>query len=285
MNRREFLPAFITAGFGFSLLRNLAQASDHSHTMPVLFMGHGSPMNAIETNSFSKTWLELGKKITKPKLILCISAHWETRGTFVTAMDKPKTIHDFGGFPKALFDARYPAPGAPDFAKELSGSHQLIRQDHEWGLDHGAWSVLKQMYPNAQIPVVQLSLDYTQGPDFHYRLGKELAGLRKKGVLILGSGNMIHNLGMLDWNHPDSGFDWAKDLNAKLKTAISERNHSGLLQYNRFDPSMKLAAPSPEHYLPLLYILGLQGKNESPSFFNDSLQMGSISMTSVAFGL
>lgn len=285
MNRRTFIPTFLSAGFGFSLLRQLALAADEPKPLPVLFIGHGSPMNAIETNAFSKTWLELGKKIARPKIILCISAHWETRGTFITSMEKPKTIHDFGGFPKALFDAQYPAPGAPSFTKELVSSKPSIKQDHEWGLDHGAWSILKQMYPAANIPVVQLSLDYTQGPAYHYQLGKELASLRKKGVLIIGSGNMIHNLGMLDWSHPDLGFDWAQQLNLKLKTAISNRNHSALQQYQQFDPSMKLAAPSPEHYLPLLYILGLQEKTESAYFFNDSLQMGSISMTSVAFGL
>lgn len=285
MRRRDFLPAFVTAGFGFSLLRNLAQAADVPQTMPVMFIGHGSPMNAIETNSFSRTWLEMGKKITPPKLILCISAHWETRGTFITAMDKPKTIHDFGGFPQALFDVQYPAPGAPAFAKELKTCKTGIKLDHEWGLDHGAWSILKQMFPAANIPVVQLSLDYTQGPAFHYQLGKELAHLRKKGVLIIGSGNMIHNLGMLNWNQPDSGFDWARQLNQKLKTAIADGQHSALQQYLQLDPAMKLAAPSPEHYLPLLYILGLQAKNETPRFFNDSLQMGSISMTSVAFGM
>jgi 4,5-DOPA dioxygenase extradiol len=285
MRRRDFLPAFVTAGFGFSLLRNLAQAADAPQTMPVLFMGHGSPMNAIETNSFSRTWLEMGKKITPPRLILCISAHWETRGTFITAMEKPKTIHDFGGFPQALFDAQYPAPGAPAFAKELAATKSNLQLDHEWGLDHGAWSILKQMFPAANIPVVQLSLDYTQGPAFHYQLGKELAHLRKKGVLIIGSGNMIHNLGMLNWNQPDSGFDWARQLNQKLKTAIADGQHTALQQYQKLDPAMKLAAPSPEHYLPLLYILGLQAKNENPRFFNDSLQMGSISMTSVAFGM
>jgi 4,5-DOPA dioxygenase extradiol len=254
--------------------------------MPALFVGHGSPMNAIEENASSRKWQNLGKSLPRPQVILCISAHWETKGTFFTAMEKPKTIHDFGGFPKALFDTQYPAPGYPELGGELKTlvKPNQINPDKEWGLDHGAWSVLNQMYPKADIPVVQLSLDYTKDPAYHYPLGKELRELRNKGVLIIGSGNIVHNLGMLAWQQPETGYDWAIELNQIFKSKIELGNHQDLIQYQKLSGKPGLAIPTPEHYLPLLYVLALQEKNEKPHFFNDFLQMGSISMTSVLFG-
>lgn len=253
--------------------------------MPVLFVGHGSPMNAIEDNEFSKGWLVIAQQLPKPKAILCISAHWETKGTFVTAMEKPKTIHDFYGFPQELFNVQYPAAGNPQLAKETAGlvSKTPVGLDNGWGLDHGCWSVVKRMYPHADIPVLQLSLDYTKPPLFHYELAKELASLRNKGVLIIGSGNMVHNLRMISFSNPQ-GYDWAVEINEKLKKNIMGGNHDSIIHYTALGEAAKLAVPTPEHYLPLLYTLGLQEKNESVALFNDKTMMGSISMTSVRVG-
>jgi 4,5-DOPA dioxygenase extradiol len=251
--------------------------------MPLLFVGHGSPMNAIEQNEFAKEWGQIGKTLPKPNAILCISAHWETNGTMITAMEKPPTIHDFGGFPQALFDVNYSAPGSPALAqqtKELITKTE-VKFDNSWGLDHGCWSVVKNMYPNADIPVIEMSMDYTKPPQWHYQLAKELSSLRDKGVLILGSGNMVHNLRIMDWHSPDKGFDWAEEANSKLKKLILNNEHEQLMSYNSIGTEMKLAIPTPEHYMPLMYILGLKKENENVSFFNDKTMMGSISMTSV----
>jgi len=254
--------------------------------MPLLFVGHGSPMYAIEENEFADGWKQLGKLIPLPEAVLCISAHWETEGTYVTAMEKPETIHDFYGFPKQLFDVVYPAPGSPLLA-ELS-KHAIksadVNLDYKWGLDHGCWAVLRNIYPGADIPVVQLSLDLTRAPEWHYELGKELSVLRNKGVLIIGSGNIVHNLRLLDWNNKNGGFDWAEEINEKIKKLILEENHKELINYISLGNAAKLAAPTPEHYLPLLYILGMKEKNEEPAFFNDKTVMGSLSMTSVLYG-
>jgi 4,5-DOPA dioxygenase extradiol len=259
---------------------------DNGQKMPVLFIGHGSPMNGIEDNEFSQRWKLMGDEIPQPAAVLCISAHWFTRGTLITSMDHPKTIHDFGGFPKALFDVEYPAPGYPQLALEVT---QLVRKttvlpDHDWGLDHGTWSVVRQMYPQATIPVLQLSVDYTKGPLFHYELAYELAALRKKGVLIIGSGNMVHNLQILNWSQPESAYDWAKELDETFKKLILEGNHSPLINYQQFGQAAKLAIPTPEHFLPLLYTLGLQDKGDVASLFNTKTVMGSVSMTSVKIG-
>jgi len=218
--------------------------------------------------------------------VLCISAHWFTRGTFVTAMEHPKTIHDFYGFPKALYDVQYPAPGKPELAQE---SISLIKKtnvglDHEWGLDHGCWCVVRKMYPDANIPVLQLSIDGTKSPQWHYELAKELSVLRKKGVLILGSGNMVHNLGIIDWQNPNGGFDWAVEMDEKFRTMIVKEEHNKLIDYKSLGKAAMLSIPTPDHYLPLMYILGLQEKNEDISFFNEKLVMGSVSMTSVRVG-
>ncbi len=263
------------------------QLQQQDQQMPVLFVGHGSPMNAIEDNEFSQRWRQMGKEIPTPQAVLCISAHWLTRGTYITAMDKPQTIHDFGGFPQALFDVKYPAPGKPELARETAA---LITKtgaglDHEWGLDHGCWSVVKQMYPDATIPVLQLSIDYYQPAQYHYELAKELATLRRKGVLILGSGNMIHNLGMITWDKPQYFvYDWALELNSKFKQLITESNHQALIKYEGLGAAAKLAIPTPDHYYPLIYTLGFQQSGEAVSFFNDKALMGSLSMTSVKFG-
>lgn len=256
---------------------------DQTNRLPALFVGHGSPMNGIEDNAFSAQWEELGKTLPVPTAVLCISAHWFTRGTHITAMENPKTIHDFYGFPQALFNVQYPAPGSPALAKETASMiHKTtVGLDHEWGLDHGTWSIVKRMYPKANIPVLQLSIDYTQKPVFHYELAKELSALRRKGVLIIGSGNMVHNLRMIDWHNPEGGFDWAVEMNDTFKRLINTRDHQSLIQYEALGTAARYAIPTPEHYLPLLYVLGLQEKNESATFFNDKSVMGSLTMTSV----
>jgi 4,5-DOPA dioxygenase extradiol len=258
--------------------------------MPVLFVGHGSPMNAIEDNPFSQSWRAMGQKLPRPQAILCISAHWETRGTWVTAMDQPRTIHDFGGFPPELYQAQYPAPGSRWLAEETKAAvHKVeVDLDQQWGLDHGCWSVLKQMYPQADLPVVQLSLDHFKPGPFHYDLAKELAPLRRQGVLIVASGNMVHNLGRVvirsgnfsDFNAP-FGLDWAIQANDLLKKLINEKRHAELANYLTLGAAVQLAVPTPEHYLPLLYALALQQENETVTYFNDVPVGGSLTMTSL----
>jgi 4,5-DOPA dioxygenase extradiol len=291
MKRKDFLKIAALlpiAGFSmqFNKFKSLTDPIGSTEKMPVLFVGHGSPMNAIEQNEFTNSWQTLSHALPKPVAILCISAHWETKGTFVTAMEKPQTIHDFGGFPQALFDVQYPAPGSPGLAKEAKSiiTTGTVGLDEKWGLDHGAWSVIKVMYPDADIPVIQMSLDYYQNPQYHYDLAKELISLRQKGVLIIGSGNMVHNLRILDWNKPDQGFDWALEANTKFKNLIVSGDHKQLINYKNLGREVELAVPTPEHYLPLLYSLALKGEKDEISFFNDKEVMGSISMTSVRIG-
>lgn len=262
---------------------------EQEQLMPVLFVGHGSPMNGIEDSAFSRRWTQMAKEIPTPKAVLVVSAHWFTRGTKITAMDFPETIHDFGGFPKALFDVRYPAPGNPALAKQTADLIQTaqVELDHDWGLDHGTWTIVRHMYPEASIPVLQLSIDFTKGPQYHYGLAKELYALRKKGVLILGSGNMVHNLGLVAWNRlnePGFAFDWALTINDKFKTLIQDGNHQALVNYAALGREALLAIPTPEHYLPLMYTLGLKSSKDSLSFFNDTAVGGSLTMTSVKFG-
>ncbi|MGC9354266.1 MAG: 4,5-DOPA dioxygenase extradiol, partial [Mariniphaga sp.] len=225
----------------------------------------------------------------KPTAVVCISAHWETRGTFVTAMEQPRTIHDFGGFPKKLFDVQYPAPGNPELAMETKNLVQKaeVGLDQNWGLDHGAWSVIKHMYPKADVPVIQMSLDYTKSPVWHYELAKELATLRGKGVLIAGSGNMVHNLRRVAWdklNAEEYGYDWAIEASAKMKAFILNRNHKPLIEYASQGKAFQLAIPTPEHYLPLLYSLALTEESEDIELFNDKAVAGSLTMTSVKIG-
>ena len=257
--------------------------------MPVLFLGHGSPMNAIEENEFVAGWRNIGKTLPKPNAILCISAHWETRGTYVTAMDKPLTIHDFGGFPKELFAVQYPAPGSPALAVETKSiiKKTVVGLDDKWGLDHGCWSVVKHLYPKADVPVIQLSLDYFQSPQYHYDLAKELTSLRKKGVLIIGSGNIVHNLGLVNWekiDEPGFGYDWAIDANEKIKKFILSNDHKPLIDYKLQGKAFNLAIPTPDHFLPLLYVLALKEENEIIHIFNDKAVAGSLTMTSIRIG-
>ena len=252
--------------------------------LPALFVGHGSPTNAIEDNEFSRSWAEAGSALPRPQAILCVSAHWETQGTYVTAMRKPKTIHDFYGFPQALFEMQYPAPGSQELARLAYASiHETeVRLDQEWGLDHGAWSVLSRMFPAADIPVVQLSLDRGREPEAHYELARDLRALRKRGVLILGSGNIVHNLGRLVWQ--DTAYDWAVEFDERVKRLIASGDHDGIIQYQRLGQAARLAVPTNEHFLPLLYILALQERNEAIRFFTEKVTLGTISMRSVRIG-
>ena len=265
-------------------LNKLTASLSASETMPVLFVGHGNPMNAIEQNDYAHAWQQLGKTLPRPNAILCISAHWETKGTFVTAMEKPKTIHDFYGFPKALFDVEYPAAGSAELAKETKQSitKTPVGFDYEWGLDHGSWSVLKHIYPDADVPVIEMSMDYTQGPQWHFDLAKELAVLRNKGVLIIGSGNMVHNLQAVDFNKA-GGFDWAMEANDIFKKLINGGDYKSLINYGALGKAVQMAVPTPDHYLPLLYTLGVTGAGENISLFNDKADVGSITMTSLKF--
>lgn len=264
------------------LLDKLSKRLGPTEKYPALFLGHGSPMNAIEENEFVQGWRATGEELPRPKAILCISAHWETKGTMVTATDSPKTIHDFYGFPKALFEFEYPAPGSPELAIETQNiiNSSNVGLDYEWGLDHGSWSVVKHLFPKADIPVVQMSLDYTQPAPYHYEIAKQISSLRRKGVLIIGSGNMVHNLRIMDWKKPHDGYDWAVEANEKLKTYIMDKNHQSLINYKSIGNEIELSVPTPEHYLPMLYVLALQEKDEQISLFNDKTIMGSISMTS-----
>lgn len=291
MKRRNFIRTLsflplIPQDMNLSALEQLADSLSSTPKMPVLFLGHGSPMNAIEENQFVIGFRNAAKSIPKPSAILCVSAHWYTRGTKVTAMPTPRTIHDFGGFPQALFDVQYPAPGKPELAKETQQIllPTAVELDHEWGLDHGTWSVVKHLYPKADIPVLQLSIDYTKPPQFHFDLAKQLSKLREKGVLIIGSGNIIHNLRLVDFqnmNKDNYGYDWAIEANHIFHNHLQTGNYKALIDYQNLGKAVQLAIPTPDHYLPLLYVLGLQSKGESISLFNDKLQAGSLSMTSV----
>ncbi|MEK6781567.1 MAG: 4,5-DOPA dioxygenase extradiol [Bacteroidota bacterium] len=267
-----------------SFMNTLDEIKPSDEKMPVLFIGHGSPMNAIEHNEYHNSWVELGKKLSRPKAILTISAHWLTQDTRVTAMERPKTIHDFGGFPKELFAQQYPAPGSPDFAeltKKLV-TKTTVKSDFDWGLDHGTWSFLLPMYPRADIPVYQLSLDYYKPMQYHYELAEQLSELRRKGVMIIGSGNIVHNLGML--NFSGKPYDWAIEFDQKMKEFITDKNHEGIMQYEKLGAMAKLAVPTHDHFLPLIYSIAVQEMNEEILFFNEKTDMGSVSMRSFKLG-
>lgn len=253
--------------------------------MPVLFVGHGSPVNAVEDNEFSRGWREVAGFFRRPAAILCVSAHWETAGVRVQALPNPKTIHDFWGFPEELYAVRYPAPGSRELTDRVLAllGQMGVAPDREWGLDHGAWSVLRRMYPEADIPVVQLSLDSSRPGEFHYRVGEALRPLREKDVLVLGSGNQVHNLRLFDYDNP-TPYPWAAAFDAKIAKLIAEGRHDELAAYRRLGREADLSIPTAEHYLPLLYVLALRREGEEPHFFNRKV-VGSISMTSVAFGL
>lgn len=282
----------IAAGATLTSLKALGeQLPENGAIMPCLFIGHGSPMNAIESNEFVLNWKKITAKIPVPKAILCVSAHWLTRGTFVMGNPEPKTIYDFGGFPQALFDVKYAAKGSVDLAlqtKELL-KNTNVELNHDWGYDHGSWSVTNQMYPEAKIPMIQLSIDFYKGGQYHYELGQQLASLRKKGVLILGSGNMIHNLGMISMPaggnfNSNFGFDWALEINTLMNMHLHSGNHAALYNYQNMHKNINLAIPTPDHYFPLLYILGLQDKKDNIEIFNDKCVAGSLNMTSVLIG-
>lgn len=238
-------------------------------------------MNAIEKNEFSQAWMQVGQTLPRPRAILCISAHWETSGTLVTAMEQPRTIHDFSGFPRALYEKTYPAPGSSELAQLVQETVQKaeIGLDHTWGLDHGTWSVLCQMFPVADIPVVQLSLDRSKEPAYHYELGKELRGLRDKGILILGSGNIVHNLRAAIFQ--DKQYNWAIEFDETIRRLIVSGDHDPIIHYGDLGQAASLAIPTNEHYLPLLYVLALQEQGEQVRFFNERVTLGSISMRSL----
>jgi len=254
-----------------------------SHKMPVLFLGHGSPMNAIEENEFVQGFRIIAKGLPKPKAILCISAHWETHGTRVTVSQQPETIHDFGGFPKELYEVQYPAPGSPLLAAEVQQSVKgtSVTPDDKRG--HGCWSVVRHLYPQADVPVIQLSLDYEKSPEEHFALARELAGFRNKDILIIGSGNMVHNLHLVAWDKmytEDFAYEWARKASTGLKKFIIEENHEALFHITSLGHSYQLAIPTPEHYLPLLYALALKEGDDTIHFFNDKAVGGSLTMTS-----
>jgi 4,5-DOPA dioxygenase extradiol len=255
--------------------------------LPAIFFGHGNPMNALADNEYTRAWSEIGRSLTRPKAVLCISAHWYIPATSVTAMTQPRTIHDFGGFPRELFEVQYPAPGAPELAravKKLLGGDVLLDEDH-WGLDHGTWSVLVHVFPDADIPVVQLSINETEPAAFHYDIGKKLAPLRDEGVLIIGSGNIVHNLHTYAWGkHGVEPFDWAMRFDEQARQLISNGDHEPLVNYESLGRDALLSVPTPDHYLPLLYVLGLQRSGESVTFPVNGFDGGSISMTSVQIG-
>ncbi len=294
MDRSEFLRRLAilpitAAAMKLGELGALAETFAPTEKMPVLFLGHGSPMNAIEENEFVQGFRSIAAGLPKPRAILCVSAHWETRGTFVTAMPNPPTIHDFGGFPKALFDVQYPAPGSPTLARETKAlvKKTEVGLDDKWGLDHGAWSVIKHLYPKADVPVIQMSLDHYQTPEYHYELARELSSLRRKGILIIGSGNMVHNLGMVAWdklNAVDYAYDWAREASEKMKRFILEGDHQSLVKFRSQGKAFDLAIPTPEHFLPLLYTVALKDEKDEVSLFNDKAVAGSLTMTSVRIG-
>ena len=252
------------------------------HRQPAVFIGHGSPMYALEPNRHTDAWAALGKRIHKPDAILVISAHWLTRGVWLTAMPQPKTIHDFGGFPEALFQIQYLAPGSPALAQRVQSllKQAVVLEEHEWGIDHGAWSVLRYLYPHADVPVVQLSLDGSLRAEEHYTLAKQLAPLRDDNILILGSGNIVHNLRLIDWGPDAVPLPWATEFNQFFKSQILAQQHLPLLDWQGAGDAARLSIPTPEHYWPALYPLALQDSGERVEIITNGIEMGSISMLS-----
>jgi 4,5-DOPA dioxygenase extradiol len=254
--------------------------------MPAMFVGHGSPMNTLERNRYTEAWRALGKSLPRPKVILAVSAHWVTRGTAVTAMDRPRTIHDFGGFPRELFEFQYPAPGNPALAARVREllAPTPVQMDQSWGLDHGTWSVLAHLYPKADIPVVQLSLDAALSPREHYQWAAQLAPLRDEGVLIFASGNVVHNLGMIRWTENAPPYDWAADFNNRVRGWLQNRDHDALIDFPNQGQPAALSIPTPEHFLPLLYVIAQQLPEETVSLPVDGIEHGSVGMLAVQVG-
>jgi 4,5-DOPA dioxygenase extradiol len=255
--------------------------------MPAIFFGHGNPMNALLTNSYTEAWAAIGARLPRPRAVVSISAHWFIPQTAVTAMDMPRTIHDFGGFPRELFDVRYPAPGEPQLARRIQGllAPLPVELDQGWGLDHGTWSVLHRVFPAADIPVIQLSIDETQPPNFHYEMGRRLRALREEGVLLLGSGDIVHNLHAYAWGrHPVEPYDWALRFEARARELMLKGEHAPLIDYASAGKDAALSVPTPEHYLPLLYVLGAGFEGEAVTFPVEGMDGGSVSMLAVQLG-
>lgn len=257
--------------------------------MPAVFAGHGSPMNAVEDNAFSRGWTELGAGLPRPKAVLCVSAHWLTKGSAATAMERPRTIHDFGGFPEELYRIEYPAPGSPGLAREAADlvGAEGFSLDMAWGLDHGAWSVLRRMFPAADVPVVQLGIDPRLPASAHVAIARRLAPLRDRGVLVVASGNVVHNLGRVAWDRMDGkpfGFDWALEFDAKVKRLVVEGRVDELADYGKLGASARLAVPTNDHYIPLLYAAALRGPDDDVTVFNEAAVGGSLTMTSYVVG-
>src|SRR6187402_2132641 len=255
--------------------------------LPAIFFGHGNPMNALQDNEWTQAWSTIGAALPPPRAILCVSAHWYLPGTRVTATTAPRTIHDFGGFPRELYEVEYPAPGSPELARHVQDllAPISVELDERWGLDHGTWSVLAHVFPHADIPVVQLSIDETQPPEYHYEIGKRLAPLRNEDVLILGSGNLVHNLHTYAWGkHGVEAFDWAVRFEKQVRELLLNGDHSPLIAYETLGRDALLSIPIPEHYLPLLYVIGVSSENEQLSFPVEGVDGGSVSMLTVQFG-
>ena len=258
-----------------------------NETMPAIFFGHGNPMNALTDNGYTRSWRSIGEAMPKPKAVLCISAHWYIPALAVTAMERPRTIHDFGGFPRELFEFEYPASGSPELAERVSGllGGNVAIDETNWGLDHGTWSVLCHVFPEADVPVVQLSIDETKPASWHYETAKLLAPLRNEGVLVIGSGNLVHNLHTFAWGDQSrEPFDWALRFEQRARELMRSRDHAPLIEYETLGKDALLSAPTPDHYLPLLYILALQADEDEVSFPVEGFDGGSISMTTVMVG-
>lgn len=286
MERNKFLKILassplILAGMKLKEFENISNNFSNSEKMPVLFIGHGHPMNALLDNNFTQTLTKIGQNIQKPNAIMVVSAHWETRGTYVSVNPQPATIYDFGGFDDRLFQIKYEPKGAPELAQQVVtlGSSYGIQEDHSMGLDHGAWTVLKYLFPKADVPVFQLSIDFTKPPQYHYELAAALKKMREKGVLVVGSGNIVHNLGRLDWQNINAKpFDWAIEFDELVKGKLTTNDFKALVNYNQFGKLAQLSIPSNDHYLPMLYTLGLADKNEQVKYLYEGIQYGSISM-------
>lgn len=286
MTRRQALftlgSGFATALAGLGIF--LRKSSPGKEKAPVFFIGHGSPMNALEDNAFTQSLQRMRELCPAPQAILCISAHWETNGTWVTGMAKPETIHDFYGFPKALFDIQYPAPGSPEVAGLITAADSRIQISHQWGLDHGTWSVLRHIYPQADIPVLQLSLDLNKPPEYHVELGRQLRSLREQGVLIVGSGNLVHNLRQISWEANAAPFAWAQEFDEWVKKRLESRDIKSLSKEFLNSTAGRLSIPSLDHYYPLFYTLGAMDEKDDLQFTYEGIQNSSISMRTLVFG-